>query len=118
MVQSRLSGLEKSRNECCSFVEWVALGCYKDAQIRAMQHKFYTATDKMEPEDAFTLCSRKAREYGYDYFGVQNSGKACWGATNGKTFNRHGCLKSCKIKGKYGTGKGWTNFVYHHTGGG
>ncbi|KAK3738877.1 hypothetical protein QZH41_014661 [Actinostola sp. cb2023] len=92
--------------------DWEPLGCYADTRDRAMQNYFKTVYSS-DYKHIFEVCRKEAEKLGYTYFGVQYW-EECWGSNNAHaTYDRHGCKDNCKVKGSYGTGTHWSNFIYH-----
>ena len=61
----------------------------------------------------FELCSSVATYHGYEFFGVDYSGK-CWGLIDAyKTYDKYGCSGNCTLNGEYGIGFNTSIFIYH-----
>ncbi|XP_058946050.2 uncharacterized protein [Pocillopora verrucosa] len=133
---------EKTSNLCqdpkdCQ-VSFKPLGCFKDkSHARALPHYIYNERDdsianyggqKIDWNDwenylpgFICRCAKKAKDLGYDLFGMQHFGECYAGSSSSDQYNRYGpgqckdCvgtdMNDCNGR-KFCVGKEWRNMVY------
>ena len=100
---------------CCDdcYLGYKSVGCYKDAQNRAITTVEGTDTildgSYESRKNSIAKCAVAALRKGYTMFAVQNGGHCRTSATATQTFDKYGESDACKADGEGGL---WANHVY------
>ena len=98
-------------DDCC--LGYKSIGCYKDAQNRAITTVEGTDTildgSYGSRKNAIAKCAVAGLRKGYTLFAVQNGGDCRTSATATQTFDKYGESDACKADGEGGP---WANHVY------
>ena len=105
------------------FLDWEAVGCYKDKWDRALRN-YYKNVGKLKKAELkktgfkpyFEACADGAKKHNYILFGIQFASE-CWGEKDPtRNYKMHGvatnCEKSDAASDPTQVGGPWSNFVY------
>jgi hypothetical protein len=86
------------------------IGGYKDAPSRALPYYLGSCNTKTDVNSAAKICSQRARDNGYKYFGLQcpQCNTQCFAGNDLSRATKYGSVNTS------GLGGGWQNYIYEN----